>query len=126
MSIILALVQAGCISRHPNSTPAGNASNVTPDRLNSDKSREVLTKVTKIVAEALTLKPEEVEVDAPLTKQKNAADELDVVEIILSVEEAYNIEIRDDDLGGTLDDVTKDLTVRKLVDIVLKMVSAKK
>jgi acyl carrier protein len=82
--------------------------------------------VTKIVAEILSLKPEEVDVDAPLTKQKNPADELDVVEIVMGVEEAFNIEIKDEELGGTLDDATKDLTVTKLVAIVAKKKQANK
>ncbi len=82
--------------------------------------------MTKIVAEILSLKPEEVDVDAPLTKQKNPADELDVVEIVMGVEEAFNIEIKDEELGGTLDDATKDLTVTKLVAIVAKKKQANK
>ena len=75
-------------------------------------SEEILTRVTEIVAEALTLRPDEVNVDAPLSKQKNPADDLDVIEIVMTVEHAYQIEIRDDEIG--------DLTVRKLSDIVIK------
>ncbi|MCA1566266.1 MAG: acyl carrier protein [Acidobacteria bacterium] len=82
--------------------------------------------MTKIVAEILSLKPGEVDVDVPLTKQKNPADELDVVEIVMGVEEAFNIEIKDEELGGTLDDATKELTIRRLVDIVSKKTYANK
>jgi acyl carrier protein len=126
MSALLAVVQASCASGHPNSPPTVNVSGITQGRSNSEKPQEVLSRVTKIVAEILSLKPEEIEVNLPLTKQKNAADELDVVEIVLRVEEAYNIEIKDEELGGTLDDVTQDLTTRRLVDIVIKRMSANK
>ena len=120
ISTVLVFVQAGCISGRSTSAPMEKASNVTQNQTNSHISQDVPTRVTKIVAEILSLKPEEVDVNIPLTMQKNAADELDVVEIVLSVEEAYNIEIRDEELGGTLEDVTRELTVRRLVDIVLK------
>ena len=47
-----------------------------------------------------------------MSKQKKEADELDVVEIIMNVEVAFNIEIKDEEVGVT------DLSVKKLADIV--------
>jgi acyl carrier protein len=130
LSVALTMLQAGCSGGRPDSAPASNAAVVTQQgQSNSDKPRqqqETLARVTKIVAEILNLKPEEVYVNVPLTKQKNPADELDVVEIVMSVEEAFNIEIKDEELGGTLEDATKDLTVTKLVDIVAKKKGANK
>lgn len=117
---VLALVQAGCASGRSTPAAAGNTSNVTRSQSDARDSREVLTRVTGIVAELLNLKPEEVDVDAPLSKQKNPADELDVVEIVLTVEDAYDIEISDEEIGGTVEQVTRELTVRKLADIVVK------
>jgi len=61
----------------------------------------------------------EVGVDMPLSKQKKSADELDVVEIIMNVEEAFNIEINDEEIG------VRDLSVKKLADIVLLKKSLK-
>ncbi len=126
LCVALTILQAGCSGGRPDSTPAANAPVVARGQSNSDKPQEPSARVTKIVAEILSLKPEEVDVDAPLTKQKNPADELDVVEIVMGVEEAFNIEIKDEELGGTLDDATKDLTVTKLVAIVAKKKQANK
>lgn len=126
VSTVLAIIQADCLGWRPESAPAVNVSNVTQGRPKSPHPQEVLTKVRGIVAEVLSLKPEEVDVDAPLVKQKNAADELDVVEIVLTVEEAYDIEIKDEELGGTLEEVTTKLTVRRLADIVNRRKSVKK
>lgn len=128
LSVALTILQAGCGGGggRPDSAPASNAAVVTQGRSNSDKFQEPMSRVTKIVAEILNLKPEEVYVNVPLTKQKNPADELDVVEIVMSVEEAFNIEIKDEELGDTLEDATNDLTVTKLVDIVAKKKQANK
>ena len=119
LGAILAMIIVACAACHPGASPAIN-SRSTPGRSFDKSSQEVLTKVTAIVADALRLKPEEVQVDAPLSKQKNPADELDVLEIVMMVEEAFQVEIKDDEVGGTLDNVVTNLTVRKLADIVVK------
>ena len=64
------------------------------------------------MGEQLDLNVREVDLNVPLSKQKKAADDLDVVEIIINVEEAFNIEIKDEEVGVT------DLSVKKLADIV--------
>lgn len=106
-----------CINCNPGASPTIKFRN---NSAGQGSSQEVLTGVTQIVAESLRLKPEEVNVDAPLSKQKNPADDLDVVEIVMMVEEAYKVEIKDEEVVGTLDDEATDLTVRKLADIVVK------
>ena len=120
ISTALAFVQAGCLSGRPSAPPVANSSGVEQIRSNSHDSREVVSGVTKIVAEILNLKPEEVDAEAPLAKQKNAADELDLVEMVMGVEEAYNIEIKDEELGATPEDMLKGLTVGKLAEVVIK------
>ena len=67
----------------------------------------------------------EVVVDLPLSKQKKAADELDVVEIIMNVEEAFSIEIKDEEVGESLEKISGDLSFKKLADIVIKKKSSK-
>ena len=73
----------------------------------------------------LDLDVRDVDADLPLSKQKKAADELDVVEIIMNVEEAFGIEIKDEEVGGSLGEVSKDLSVKKLADIVSRKKSRK-
>ena len=119
LSALLTIITVACIACNPGASPTFPGSSRA--RANADKlSQDVLSGVRRIVAEALRLTPEEVNVDAPLSKQKNPADELDVVEIVMMVEEAYQVQINDEEIGGTLDHVATNLTVRKLADIVVK------
>jgi acyl carrier protein len=97
LSLLVALLQAGC----------GNAT------LHQPEYQRIVERISGIVGQQLDLDVSEVDVDVPL-KQKKAADELDVVEIIINVEEAFNIEITDDEV------VSRDLSVKKLADIVSK------
>ena len=118
-SVVITIIAVACISCNPGASPT-SSSRSTSARQDLDKlSQEVLTGVTQIVAESLRLNPEEVNVDAPLSKQRNPADELDVVEIVMKVEEAYQVEIKDEEVGGALDHVATNLTARKLADIVV-------
>ena len=73
----------------------------------------------------MRLNPEEVNVDAPLSKQKNPADELDVVEIVMMVEAAYNVEIKDEEVGGALDHVPTNVTVRRLAATVVRQLETR-
>jgi acyl carrier protein len=77
-------------------------------------------KVIEIVAKQLGIKIKDVKFEEPLSKQKIAADELDAVEIIMSVEEAFNIEIKDEDVNSEVREIPSSLTVKKLTDLVLK------
>ena len=81
--------------------------------------------ISCIVGKQLDLNVREVDVDVPLSKQKKAADQLDVVEIIMNVEEAFKIEIKDEEVGEALEEVSRNLSVRKLADIVSKKKSLK-
>lgn len=97
-------------------TACGSA---TPPQPSSSEYQRTLERISTIVGKQLDLNVREVDVDVPLSKQKKAADELDVVEIIMNVEEAFNIEIKDEEVG------VKDLSVKKLADIVSQQKSRK-
>jgi acyl carrier protein len=100
LSLLAPLLQAGC----------GSAT--------SPEYQQIVKRISGIVGKQLDLNVSEVNIDLPLSKQKKAADELDLVEIIMEVEAAFNIEINDKE-------VSRDLSVKKLADIVSKKKSQK-
>lgn len=70
----------------------------------------VLDKVKEFVVEQLAIDPDLVDIDSDLMKDLEA-DSLDAVEIIMAVEEEFNMEIPDAD-------AEKFRTVRNMVDYV--------
>ncbi|MBQ9014618.1 MAG: acyl carrier protein [Firmicutes bacterium] len=70
----------------------------------------VLDKVREFVVEQLAIDPDLVDIDSDLMKDLEA-DSLDAVEIIMAVEEEFNMEIPDAD-------AEKFRTVRDMVDYV--------
>lgn len=85
----------------------------------SPEYQRIVERISLIVGKQLDLNVREVDVDAPLSKQKKAADELDVVEIVMNVEQAFNVEIKDEEVGAG------DLSVKKLADIMSQKMSRK-
>ena len=106
LSLLAPLSLAGC----------GSA---TPHQPSSSEYQRIVERISGIVGKQLDLNVHEVDVDVPLSRQKKAADELDIVEIIMNVEEAFNIEIKDEEVDG------RDLSVNKLADIVSQKKSLK-
>lgn len=100
LSLLAPLLHAGC------------------GRAASPEYKQIVERISVIVGRQLDLNINEVNIDVPLSKQKKAADELDVVEIIMNVEDAFNIEINDEE-------VSRDVSVKKLADIVQKKKSLK-
>ncbi len=81
---------------------------------------KLLEQVRKIAADILRVKPRAIAVDVPLSKQKFRADDLDMVEIVMALEEAYKIEIPDNELGGDNKEIMSAMSVRKLAEIVAR------
>jgi len=108
LCLLSLILQSGCGS----ATPQQGSESAAEDQ-------RIVETIRVIVAEQLDLKVQEVDVDVPLSKLKKPADELDVIEIIMNVEEAFSIEIRDDEVAsGTL-------SVKALANTVSRKKSSK-
>lgn len=68
----------------------------------------IFEKVVKIVSNQLQLEPSKIKLESNLIKDLKA-DSLDVVDMIITFEEQFNIEIDDDAVGDikTLEDIVK-------------------
>jgi len=80
-----------------------------------EKTKE---RIRSEVARILNRDSAQIDVAKPLGAQ--GADELDIVEIVLAVEEAFEVKIPDKAIGEDLGDVTRSLTVQRLAEIVSK------
>lgn len=108
LCLLSPLLQSGCGS----ATPERGAESAV-------EYQRSVERIRGIVANQLDLKVQEVDVEVPLSKLKTPADELDVVEIIMNVEDSFSVEIKDDEVAsGTL-------SVKALADIVSKKKSLK-
>lgn len=101
LCLLFPLLQAGCGSATPQRGSASAA-----------EYQRIVERTRGIVAKQLDLAVQEVDVDVPLSQLKKPADELDVIEIIMNVEEEFSIEIKDDEV------VIGNLSVKALANIV--------
>ena len=76
----------------------------------------MVEKVRQEVAKSLKKEVAQMDVRKPLGVQ--GADELDIVEIVMAIEEAFKVEIPDSAVGEKPDEIAKTLTIQKLADIV--------
>jgi acyl carrier protein len=101
-----------------------NSSNNNKAAANSESAlsedQKIQKEIIDIVAKHLGIEQESVDINIPLSKQKAPADELDVVEIIMTIEEKLGVEIKDEEIGVTVQGATTGLTVKKLVEVVSK------
>jgi acyl carrier protein len=114
--LTLTCLAAAACTRPSDTTPPrasdSSAANAPADR------QQLENRIRELAAKVLGVAPEEVDVGTPLSKQKVAADELDMVEIVMEVEDAFGVEIPDADISGTDEKYLPDLSVRKLAEIV--------
>jgi acyl carrier protein len=88
----------------------------------ADKS-EILKRVRAEAAEMLNKSPGEVVLSQPLSEQ--GADELDMVEIVMALEEAFGIRIPEEPLMEKEGNFRKDLTVEILADEVSRLLTSR-
>jgi acyl carrier protein len=77
---------------------------------------EALTTIREVAAEVLSVDPDQVTEQARF-KEDLDADSLDLVELVMGLEERFDIEVPEEDLEGVT-------TVGQAVDLVLSKVSA--
>ena len=77
---------------------------------------EVLAALREVAVEVLSVEPDQVVEDARF-KEDLDADSLDLVELVMGLEERFDIEVPEDDLEGVT-------TVGHAVDLVLAKVGA--
>ena len=130
VAILIFLIQSGCAGNKTSfqeATPVKNQE--TPTVKNAEVPakqsdlpdyEQIKKKIVDITARQLSVESKELNADAPLSKQKTAADELDVIEIVMTVEETFNVEIKDSELGGNVVNISNVVSVKKLADIVFE------
>lgn len=74
-------------------------------------------RIKALMAEHLCVEPEKVTDDAVLTTDLNA-DSLDVIEVTMAIEDAFDIEIRDHEMNAAQ-------TVRCAIDLVEKKLATR-
>jgi acyl carrier protein len=79
-------------------------------------AQQTVDRVRSEVATILKKDAARIDVAKPLIAQ--GADELDIVEIVMAVEEAFEVAIPDSAIGENVGEASKTLTVQKLAEIV--------
>src|SRR5688572_10413468 len=95
--IIAVVLCAGCGNKSQTSQPKAEGAKST--RAGSSEYEAILRGTRNIVAKQLRVDADDIDVDVPLSKQRVAADDLDVVEIIMAVEETFGVEIKDEEVS---------------------------
>lgn len=115
---LIAPAQPGCQNSRSTLPPVNGLATSAPARSGRPDDQQIVDKIREIVAKQLGVEQRTVDVGAPLSGQKVAADELDVVEIIMSVEEAFGVEIKDEEISGPDGDIDRGLSVNRLAQVV--------
>lgn len=110
--LILCAVPSGC-TRKFQAQSSDQAQQVTGAEVTA-----ISETLKKIIANQLDIDPKDIQVNIPLSKLKKPADDLDVVEIILTIEEKYKIELKGEEVGETPEKAGNEMTVEKLEKLV--------
>jgi acyl carrier protein len=78
---------------------------------------DIAQQITKIIAEHLCIEQSQVTPDKALTTDLGA-DSLDTVEIVMALEDKFDIEVKEEDSGSIT-------TVQSAIDYITKAVAAK-
>ena len=89
----------------------------------SQPAKQTVDRVRSEVATILKKDAAQIDVTTPLVAQ--GAGELDIVEIVMAVEEAFKVEIPDSAIAQKGGEMSKTLTVQKLAEIVSRQQKVK-
>ena len=89
----------------------------------SQPAQQIIDRVRSEVATILKKDSAQIDLKTPLVAQ--GADELDIVEIVMAVEEAFKVEIPNSAIGENVGEASKTLTVQKLAEIVSRQQKTK-
>jgi acyl carrier protein len=84
----------------------------------SQPAQQTVERVRSEVATILKKDSAKIDVSKPLVAQ--GADELDIVEIVMALEETFKVKIPDRALGKDVKEISTTLTVQKLAEIVAR------
>ncbi len=83
----------------------------------------ITEQVRALAAKVLNKDAEQIDITKPLATM--GADDLDCVELVMEVEEAFGVELPDDALVDDAGNASKTLTVEKLAQIVSKQLESR-
>ena len=123
-TVALALLLAAALPSHPALAGQGSGGAVPSAQI----ARLADETVLKHSASILGIPVGKLQVDRPYANQVVAADALDIVEIVMSIEEDLNITIDDDALDASIGasgvaDIAKRLTIARLQQVVRKILA---
>jgi len=82
------------------------------------RREDLVARVRLQAAQVLNKDVNEIEIAEPLVDQ--GADDLAIVEIVMALEDSFNIEVSDSSVGDKIEETCKTLTVEQLAEIVSK------
>ena len=118
MIIATVATQWNCANKTTSQNARNSNEQISASRATTPERQNTQDKITEIVARELGIDPGAVDPNLPLSKLKVAADELDVVEIVMSIEEELDVEIKDEEIEDKVGGIAESLSVKKLTEIV--------
>jgi acyl carrier protein len=104
--------------RPPDKPPAPPARGEMPPDEEGPR-RDLVRRVRRFLAALFAVPEEQITLDTPvLEDERNPADSLDVVELVMAIEEEFGLELRDQDAEALTLEVVARWTVRDLVNFI--------
>ena len=117
--LLIAFNNHGSAGDAPGRTPE-QGQHADPLRTHPEVYKQVNERIRNIVARHFDVPAGSINMAVPLVKQNIAADELDIVEIIMAVEAAFVVTISNKDLNDKKGNVTSSISVKNLADVVYR------